>query len=458
MAFKINDRVKETSTTTGITDFSLLGAATGYESFSTGIGDANSTYYCITAGSEWEVGIGTYTAVGSILSRTTVLSSSNADALVSFSAGTKEVFVGAPAAKIWMTDTLHAADLKVAPVDADEIPLIDSESQFAVKRLTLTNLIATLSESMNGGYLFSKLDAAQVCFTKTGAGTLSIKAGTSVTVYRYVTKYMADTAVAMPTLTGGTDYAIYVCTDGSIRADASFTNPIGYTTLNSRKIGGFHYAPGGNALARAGGDSIPAINEYSIWDLKYRPACPDPRGKAQITPTVWQCIYPLGVSHPSQGASKFSDTIADGLNPPPNYTTFTRFDAAEVLSLYGLRLPTYAEFSAGAFGTTEAAAGSTDPATNILRAAFTSKFGIILATGNMWFWGAEFGGGEAAAGWVANTGGRGGTFGMENSAIFGGFWGDGANCGSRASAWNSSPTASTSSIGARGVCDHYGAL
>jgi hypothetical protein len=97
MAFVLADRVKESTTTTGTGTVTLGGAATGFQSFSA-IGDGNATYYCITAqvGTEWEVGVGTYTASGTTLSRDTVLSSSNAGSLVNFSAGAKDVFVTQP--------------------------------------------------------------------------------------------------------------------------------------------------------------------------------------------------------------------------------------------------------------------------------------------------------------------------------------------------------------------------
>lgn len=98
MAFVVKDRVKETTITTGTGTVTLLGAATGFQSFSA-IGNANNTYYCIAGqtGSEWEVGIGTYTSSGTTLSRDTVLASSNSGSLVNFSAGTKDVFVTYPA-------------------------------------------------------------------------------------------------------------------------------------------------------------------------------------------------------------------------------------------------------------------------------------------------------------------------------------------------------------------------
>jgi hypothetical protein len=100
MALVIADRVKETTTTTGTGTVTLLGASTGYQSFAA-IGNGNTTYYTIAGqtGSEWEVGIGTYTSSGTTLARTTVLASSNSGSLVNFSAGTKDVFVTYPAEK-----------------------------------------------------------------------------------------------------------------------------------------------------------------------------------------------------------------------------------------------------------------------------------------------------------------------------------------------------------------------
>jgi hypothetical protein len=100
MALVVKDRVKETTTTTGTGTVTLAGASTGYQSFSA-IGNGNTTYYTISnpGTNEWEVGIGTYTSSGTTLSRDTVLASSNSGSAVSFSAGTKDVFVVYPAGK-----------------------------------------------------------------------------------------------------------------------------------------------------------------------------------------------------------------------------------------------------------------------------------------------------------------------------------------------------------------------
>jgi hypothetical protein len=100
MALVLADRVKETTTTTGTGTVTLLGASTGFQSFAV-IGNANTTYYTIAGqtGSEWEVGVGTYTSSGTTLARTTVLSNSSGTqpSALSFSAGTKDVFVTYPA-------------------------------------------------------------------------------------------------------------------------------------------------------------------------------------------------------------------------------------------------------------------------------------------------------------------------------------------------------------------------
>lgn len=99
----VADRVKETSSTTGTGTINLAGAVSNFQGFVAGIGTGNQCYYSIIhqTVAEWEVGIGTVTdAAPDTLSRTTVLASSNAGALVNFSAGTKDVFVTIPAQAI----------------------------------------------------------------------------------------------------------------------------------------------------------------------------------------------------------------------------------------------------------------------------------------------------------------------------------------------------------------------
>jgi len=102
MAFILNDRVKETTTTTGTGAITLAGAVGGFETFSAGIGGSNTTYYAIKhqTANEFEVGFGTLNGGASTLTRTYIINSSNSDAAVDFTAGTKDIFCTMPAAKV----------------------------------------------------------------------------------------------------------------------------------------------------------------------------------------------------------------------------------------------------------------------------------------------------------------------------------------------------------------------
>lgn len=97
MALVVKDRVQETTTTTGTGTITLAGAVAGFQSFSV-IGNGNTTYYCVTSGSSWEVGIGTYTLAGTTLARTTILASSAGGSAITL-AGTSNVFCVYPASK-----------------------------------------------------------------------------------------------------------------------------------------------------------------------------------------------------------------------------------------------------------------------------------------------------------------------------------------------------------------------
>jgi hypothetical protein len=110
MALSLKDRVRESSSTTGTGTITLAGAYVGFQTFASAVTDGDTVYYTIhNLGSgvedEWEVGLGTFTASGTTLSRDTILSSSNAGSAVNFSAGTKEVFITQPAEKAVFEDS-----------------------------------------------------------------------------------------------------------------------------------------------------------------------------------------------------------------------------------------------------------------------------------------------------------------------------------------------------------------
>lgn len=327
--------------------------------------------------------------------------------------------------------------------------------------------------------MIRKLDPTTPCFTKVSAGAISIKAGTQVFVAGRLITFAAATAAAIDTgaLAAGTDYALYVTAGGLVLFSANHTSPTGYTTTSAAKIGGFHYANGGNAAAQAGGDATPAINEYSIWDEKFRPTSSDPRGMTLVAGAFWADIYLLGNNQIVDGSSKFGATIADGSSPPKIATLFGGnstdtygalkwWHANEVAVSVGKQLLSYAEFCAATFGTTEQTnvTGGLDPVTTQRDTEHTSKWGLMQATGNMWIWGA----GEllnpttpTVAAWLSTGTGidaRGSMYiyGAEGikMPLFGGDWGTGAYCGSRSVYWNYAPSYSSNSIGARFRCDH----
>jgi hypothetical protein len=157
MAFVLADRVKETTTTTGTGTVTLAGAATGYQSFSA-IGNGNSTYYTIASqnGNEWEVGIGTYTSSGTTLARTTVLSSSNSGSLVTFSAGTKDVFVTYPSERSVNVDSTNA--------------------QVSVPVLIATNGLLLNATTVSASYTIG------TGYNASSVGPVTIASGQSVTV------------------------------------------------------------------------------------------------------------------------------------------------------------------------------------------------------------------------------------------------------------------------------------
>lgn len=104
MALVVADRVQETTTTTGTGTYTLAGAKDGFQSFAA-VGNGNTTYYAVSDGTDYEVGIGTYTASGTTLARTTIIESSNSDAAVNWGAGTKDIFVTLPASKAVFEDS-----------------------------------------------------------------------------------------------------------------------------------------------------------------------------------------------------------------------------------------------------------------------------------------------------------------------------------------------------------------
>ena len=343
--------------------------------------------------------------------------------------------------------------------------------------------------------LFSKVDSATPTFDKTGAGTLSIKAGTSIDVAGTTITFAVATAITMPALVGGTDYAIWVKDDATIQATTDFVSAP--SAGNWRKIGGFHYglvaagttvasgsfATTGNGMiwTQADVDKIAGINEWSIWDLKFRPVA-DPRGMV-FTGSIWVDIYLCSTDTATNGTSKYNTNIASGTVLPKipvafggdgtaTYPSLNHWVANELARAKQKRLMAADEFATAMFGVTENqsidATASTYPTTQ-RNAGYTSKYGIEQASGHHWAWGQDSNfhseAASPAGSWKqinGNTGAAGsqrgsiytyGTYGLVR-VILGGARPNSARSGSRASYWGYSPWVSSWNIGLRAACDH----
>ncbi len=104
MALVLADRVQETTTTTGTGAYTLAGAKAGFASFAS-VGNNNTTYYAVSDGTDYEIGLATYSSNGpGYLNRTTVITSSNSNNAVNWGAGEKDIFLTLPAEKAVVED------------------------------------------------------------------------------------------------------------------------------------------------------------------------------------------------------------------------------------------------------------------------------------------------------------------------------------------------------------------
>lgn len=403
--------------------------------------------------------------------------------------------------KVQITDTRSADDyrddLLQSVVDANAAATsAGSAATNAANSATAASGSATLAEQFAESIALvsaiAKADKSAPCLVKTGASTISIRAGTTAYLASGVVGFIVDTPVTMPPLTAGEDYSVWVHPDGAASAVADPASaPAAAPVAGALKIGGFHYglvAPGttvaGGSFATTGAgmiwtqadvDKIAGINTWSIWDLRWRPAAPNPRGMALVGGQTWVDIYFCGTNHIANGTSRNNTDIASGTvlprkplafggNGTSTYSTLNWWEATEIARAHEKRLMWQQEFIDAAFGVTEAqsigGAAATYPNTG-RSAGYTSRYGIEQASGHHWTWGQDSSyrhDGAAWWAWQAVTGGRGSmnlyTPVANVRAIFGGARGVAAVSGSRCSSWGVSPWDSGWDLGVRAACDH----
>ena len=209
MALVLNDRVKETSTSTGTGTINLAGAAQGFSTFVAGIGNSNTTYYCIQAqgGAAFEIGVGTVTdAAPDTLSRTAIISSSNSDSAVDFSAGTKDVFCTLPASKAVIEDSSTNADIAGnltvgGTVDGVDIAARDSVLTSTTTTANSASSTANAALPKAGGTMSGNLVMSSANITMSGTETVD---GVDISARDAVLSSTTTTANAALPKAGGT--------------------------------------------------------------------------------------------------------------------------------------------------------------------------------------------------------------------------------------------------------------
>lgn len=255
----------------------------------------------------------------------------------------------------------------------------------------------------------TKTNPSAPALIKTGLGTLSVKAGTVLCdCSGVIANFTVDTAVTMPsTLSVGDDIAVWLDSCGVLVSNKDYTTA---PSAGAKLIGGAHYAGGSNGSnAQSGGNTTPQISEFSLWDIGYRPACPNPSAMVCVNGAFWVDIYLANANYPTGGTSVNGADIANDIQRPIRPLTcggngtarmvMSWWAANELVQACGKRLMSYAEFCVAAFGVTEYAsrgnaAGSAGLSTHNTGSsnpdeAFTSRWGVIQATGCYWIWGSD---------------------------------------------------------------------
>ena len=256
MALTLKDRVLETCTSPGTGAVTLLGAVTGYQAFST-VGNGNTCYYAIADqnGANWEVGIGTYATSGNTLTRTTILSSSNAGSTVNFATGTQNVFLTYPSEKAVYLDASGNVQPSLGTATFSSI----TDSGLTSGRVTYATTGGLLTDSANMTFNGTTLTANTLNLTNAlGVGN----GGTGLTSFTANGVVYASSTSALATGSALTFDGTNFATTGSI------STTIASKTAQFNAVGGSIYAQfaDGTTTWRLG-TGIQAAGQFNLYDV-----------------------------------------------------------------------------------------------------------------------------------------------------------------------------------------------
>jgi len=258
MALKLADRVRETTTSTGTGAITLGGAVAGFVSFSSVLSTNDTTYYVIVSstGADWEVGVGTYSS--NTLTRTTVLDSSNSNALVNFTVGTKAVFIAQPAGRAVYSDgtSIVSSDGKSVLTTAGGTGV----TSYAVGDTLYYAAGTVLSKLSIGtaGQVITSTGTAPQWSTLSGIAVTTISFGSTGLTPNSATGGAVTVAGTLGTANGGTNLtsftsggAVYA-TSTSVLTTGTLPTTAGGTGLTSYTAGDLPYYATGTALSKLG--------------------------------------------------------------------------------------------------------------------------------------------------------------------------------------------------------------
>ena len=274
MAHVLNDRIKETTTTTGTGTVNLAGAETGFETFVGGIGNGNTTYYAIShqTTTEFEIGLGTVNddSPDTITGRTNanVISSSNSDNVVDFSAGTKDVFCTLPASKAITLD--HQSVMNVV----GSISLGDASNRVILSKGS-DNKIAfetqasggSATASNSGGVIIYANTAALAAATGNAVGDLGFVTANNKLYFRQTNGWytVATVTNATPVISSAGNATYAFATDGTpIVVTVSATDAEGETITYAHTVSSGSLTNGGGTTATVVQGTGGNVNQFTV--------------------------------------------------------------------------------------------------------------------------------------------------------------------------------------------------